>query len=142
MTDAEGRFTLVVDTARPPGVTFVGTRYEDRLYIGDPFRDVIPADYLVRVGPGATPIEFGNTQNSPVTPQAGSNPGGGGAAIIVIALLGLGALIWIAFARGRTPQSRRLLVEIANLDNRQEITALPDYDDQRAELLRRLRESA
>jgi hypothetical protein len=35
-----------------------------------------------------------------------------------------------------------LLVEIADLDNRNEVTPLAQYDRQRAELMQRLRESA
>jgi hypothetical protein len=144
-TDTEGRFSLATNGARSPGVSFVGTRYEDKLYIGELIRDVLPSDYVVRVGPGATPVEFGPAAPTPpaVAAQSRPQPRPPGIAAIVIGLLGVGTLLWIASAGARrTPESRRLLIEVAELDNRHEATEIPAYAQRRAELLRRLRESA
>ena len=43
--------------------------------------------------------------------------------------------------RQRIPPERRLLMEIAELDNRNATTPVAKYEEQRAELVRRLRES-
>src|SRR5262245_1571736 len=114
-TDAEGRFSLAVG-ARPPGMSFVGTRYEGKFYIGDLFRETIPADYVLRVGPGATPVEF--EAAAPASPAATTQTQSGPPriAVVLIGLLGASSLLWIAFAgRRRSPESRRLLVEVAEL---------------------------
>ena len=60
--------------------------------------------------------------------------------LLVSAIL-LGGIFFLAMRR-QSVSGRQLLVEIADLDNRNEVTALPSYTQQRAELLRRLRESA
>jgi hypothetical protein len=119
---------------------FVATRYQGKLYTGEIMRDEFPESYLLRVGPGATPLDFGPAaapapavakRQSPVT----------GLAIVAGALLALGGIIALATKR-RAPVQRQLLVEIADLDNRNEDAPIPQYAQQREELLRRLRESA
>ena len=147
-TDETGQFELRLDGAQSGGVQFVATRYEGQLYIGDTFRDNPPAPYIVSVGPGATPVDFGAGTPGATTPPAqvaptpvGPDSKGAGAAVIAIAAGILAAILFLTSRQG-TPPARRLLVEIADLDNRNEQAPVSKYEEQRAELLRRLRESA
>ncbi len=142
-TAEDGSFSLTLDTLNAEGVNFVATRYQGKLYIGDTFRGELPVEYMLPVGPGATPLDFGPAATStPVAPARQSQTAGFiiilGAVIALIALIGLIAL----GARRRAPPLRQLLVEIADLDNRHEVVPIPLYAQQREELLRRLRESA
>ncbi len=142
-TDADGRFELKLDAAtNPEGVHFVATRYEGKLYIGDTFRNDLPAGYALRVGPGATPIELG-TPNPGAAPATASPPksSSAGLAVLAVAAILFGGIFFLA-ARRRGASGRQLLVEIADLDNRHAKSAQPRYEQDRAELLRRLRESA
>ena len=140
-TDADGRFVLSIGPPAPgDGVLFVATRYEGKLYIGDTFRGDPPPGYALRVGPGATPIELGTPAAAPTAPSRPETNRAGLAVLLVSAIL-LGGIFFLA-TRRRSVSGRQLLVEIADLDNRNEVTALPSYAQQRAELLRRLRESA
>jgi hypothetical protein len=139
-TAEDGSFSLTLDTLNAEGVNFVATRYQGKLYIGDTFRGELPVEYVLRVGPGATPLDFGPAATStPVAPARQSQTAGFiiilGAVIALIGLIALGA-------RRRAPPLRQLLVEIADLDNRHEVAPIPQYAQQREELLRRLRESA
>ena len=140
-TDADGRFVLPLG---PPtegdGVLFVATRYEGKLYIGDTFRGDPPAGYALRVGAGATPIELGTPASTPA-PAAPPETNRAGIAVLLVSAILLGGIFFLAMRR-RAGSGRQLLVEIAELDNRNEVTTLPTYAQQRAELLRRLRESA
>lgn len=140
-TAADGTFELMLDTAGLPGLRFVATRYQSELYIGEMFRDELPADYVLRVGPGGTPLNLGAATTSRPAPRPPRESNSAGIVIIVVAAIGLAGLLLFA-ARPRRSPIRQLLVEIADLDNRNEVSPLAQYDRQRAELLRRLRESA
>ncbi|MEX2283158.1 MAG: Ig-like domain-containing protein [Gemmatimonadota bacterium] len=133
-TDADGRFVLTFGPAAADdgGVHFVAARYDGKLYIGDTFRNDPPPGYALRVGPGATPIELG-------TPQP--TPNRAGLVVLVVSIIVFGSVFFFA-ARQRRESARQLLVEIADLDNNNERTARPNYEQERAELMRRLRESA
>jgi hypothetical protein len=139
-TDADGSFELRMDSLSGTGVHFVATRYQDQLYVGDTFRAELPLQYVVRVGPGATPVNLDAAQPA-APPATDSSSDRDGAIVVLLALAGLGAIILLA-ARQRRPAGRQLLVEIADLDNRNDVTPLPQYEQQRAALLQRLRESA
>lgn len=140
-TDADGRFVLPLGApAGNDGVLFVATRYEGKLYIGDTFRNDPPPGYALRVGPGATPIELG-TSASPPPAAAPTRTNRAGITVLLVSAILLGGIFFLAVRR-RAVSGRQLLVEIADLDNRNEVTALPGYSQQRAELVRRLRESA
>jgi hypothetical protein len=139
-TDTQGNFTVRLDRLDGSAVHFIATRYEGEFYIGDTFRDELPTQYLLRVGPGATPLDL-----TPAMPTASVAPSretnAAGAVVVGLALLLLGGVIALAARRRRAP-ARQLLVEIADLDNRNELTPVPHYAQQRAHLLQRLRESA
>ena len=142
-TDAQGRFSLRYEPAGE-AIHFGATRYEDQLYIGETFRDApATADYSIAVGPGATPIDMGPPSATAATPPTPPDETSRKAGLMIVAIVGLTALAIVGFALSRrTDPMRRLLIEVADLDNRHEQTPIADYDTQRAELLRRLRETA
>ena len=138
VTDKEGRFELEIDSLGLPGVLFAAARYQNQLYIGQTFRSVPTSEYVLPVGPGATPIDLDNPP-PPDEPVGPDNPAAG-LAVIAVGVV-LMSLIFGFALRQRIPPERRLLVEIAELDNRNATTPLAKYEEQRAELVRRLRES-
>jgi hypothetical protein len=140
-TDAQGRFSLTLDGLGGEAVLFVATRYQGELYIGDPIRSVPTGEYVVKVGPGATPIDLTTAPAPQPTVAVQPESNRAGLIVVVVSLILLGSILALA-ARPRVPPGRRLLVEIAELDNRHAATPLANYEQQRAELLRRLRESA
>src|SRR5262245_49739134 len=143
VTDTNGRFELSVDRLDKPGVLFAATQYQGKLYIGNTFRETPTSEYLLMVGRGATPIEFENADDPSASQQSVSQPDnpGAGLAVIIVAVFVLTTIFALAL-RQRVPPERRLLVEIADLDNRNANTPMPRYEEQRAELVRRLRETA
>jgi hypothetical protein len=110
------------------------------LYISDQVRPSITSDYDIAVGPGATPVDLGAGAASEQTQAQPDNPRAG-LVVILVAVLILGTIFSLA-ARQRVPPARRLLVEIAELDNQNAEKPSPRYEEQRAELVRRLRETA
>jgi hypothetical protein len=141
VTDSLGRFELRLDSVGAgDGVMFAASRYQGELYIGQTFRQLPASEYELLVGPGATPIDLNaaateeSSTPSPDHPRAGLT-------VILVGIILLSTIFGLAL-RNRIPPERRLLVEIAQLDNRNAATPLPRYEEQRAELVRRLRESA
>lgn len=142
-TDAQGGFSFEYAPAGE-AIHFGATRYQNQLYIGETFREApVQPDYTISVGPGATPINLG-----PVRPEAAAQPPpadnsarkAGIMIVVTVALLGV-SIFAFAMSR-RTDPRRRLLIEVADLDNRHADAPLDNYEAQRAELLRRLRETA
>jgi hypothetical protein len=141
-TAADGSFQLPFDSFQGEALHFVATRWEGQLYIGDTFRQPVSGEYRLAVGPGVTPIEVGDAvRTTPEAPPVDRSGQTAGLVVILVAALVLGGIIAWA-ARPRPAQVRRLLLEIAALDNRHDQATLGNYDVQRSELLRRLRESA
>jgi hypothetical protein len=139
-TDLAGRFELQMDTLGLPGVLFAAARYQGELYIGQTFRSVPTSEYQLMVGPDATPIDLNTpppADNAPVGPDNLR----AGLAVIVVGVVLLSLVFGFAL-RHRVPPERRLLLEIAELDNRNVAAPMATYEEQRAELVRRLRESA
>ena len=136
VTDSTGRFELKIDTLGLPGVLFAAARYQNELYIGQTFRTLPTTEYLLLVGPGATPIDLDNPPpaDEPVGPD---NPAAG-LAVIAVGVVLMSVIFGFAL-RQRIPPERRLLVEIAQLDNRNSTNPVAKYEEQRAELVRRLR---
>jgi hypothetical protein len=139
VTDSEGRFELEIDTLGLPGVLFAAARYQGKLYIGQTFRTLPTSEYVLPVGPGATPIDLDNPP--PPDQPVGSDNHTAGLTVIAVGVV-LMSLIFGFALRQRIPPERRLLVEIAELDNRNATNPVARYEEQRAELVRRLRESA
>jgi hypothetical protein len=139
-TDLAGRFELQIDTLGLPGVLFAAARYQGELYIGQTFRSVPTSEYQLMVGPGATPIDLDTPPPDDTAPPGPDNPRAG-LAVIAVGVVLLSLVFGFAL-RHRIPPERRLLLEIAELDNRNATTPVARYEEQRAELVRRLRESA
>lgn len=141
-TDEAGRFEFAVANLPSQGIFFAATRYENQLYIGEPFRrSEQPADYVVAVGPGATPIELGGagaaTQAPP--PPSPSERRAGLVVVLITALLFGG--VAVLMIRKNTPPQRRVLLEIAELDERNAARPIRDYENRRRLLVDRLRET-
>ena len=142
-TDRAGRFSFDYDPEGGEAIHFVATRYEGQLYIGETFRDAPTAgEYIVAVGPNATPINLGPAVGTTPPPRPADPASRRAGAAVIAAVVSLSVLIVYLVSRRKTSPTRRLLVEIADLDNRHEARAISDYHEQRNELLRRLRESA
>lgn len=141
-TAADGRFQLRFEPVPGEAIHFVGTRWEGQLFIGETFRQLPTGEYLLPVGPGATPIDLGEAARATPEPvPADRSARSAGLIVILVATLVLGGIVsWAAWPR--PSHARRLLREIAELDNRHADAALTNYEVQRSDLLRRLRESA
>ena len=139
-SDAQGNFAVELGTPASGALHFVATRYQGKLYTGEIMRDEFPESYMLRVGAGATPLDFGPAATT--APPGARRPSPQAAiAIVAGAILALAGIFALA-AKKRAPVQRQLLVEIADLDNRNDAAPIPQYAQQREELLRRLRESA
>lgn len=121
VTDSAGGFVLTSDEQTvADGVYFVASRVEGQLYIGPMLRPPLPeTTYILEVGQGAVPFQ-------PVPAMGAEPPPVPGAAIgtprrwalLLIPLAGLLGLIGWAMARATGPApGRRLMIEIARLDN-------------------------
>lgn len=140
-TAADGSFELRFDSFQGNGLHFVATRWQGQLYIGETFRQPVTGEYRLAVGPGATPIELGEAVRSqPEAPPLDRSGRLAGLMVILVSTVVLAAIVGWA-ARPRPAHARRLLLEIAQLEERHAQDTLSNYDLQRAELLRRLRES-
>lgn len=156
-TDADGRFTVTVDSAdNADAVYFLAARWEGELYIGEAFRAPVGAtEHVLQVGvPGtsASALIDGTEPGPPMgMPQGGAPAGAGGRpatgaswllfAVPAIALLGVVAYFLL---RGRTavPERRRLLVELAELDLEHAAAPTADYRARRARLLEQLHDTS
>lgn len=148
LTDSAGAFVFPDVAAAPEGsVYFAAVRRDGRLYIGPmlraPLADVTPG-YRIEIGPGGRMPELGPAASSPpVSPSRGE---GGGPTLLLIPL---GAAVLIAAWFVLRPQSvrsrRRLLIDLAELDERHasaEAASPADetlWQERRAELLDELR---
>lgn len=141
-TDAAGRFEFTVADMPSQGIFFAATRFEGQLYIGEPFRrSEQPADYLVAVGPGATPIELGGAGAAPQTAPAPSPYDTRAGLVVVLIAVALFGSVAFFMMRRSTPPQRRVLLEIAELDERNAARPVRDYEKRRTLLLERLRET-
>jgi hypothetical protein len=144
----EGRFELSAPaTTDTTGVYFVAARYDEELYIGPPFRPAEDAggEQLIQVGVPAMSatamMEGGGMQGFGMPAQQQSRNW----LLIIVPLLGVGAVIVYALAsRNSIPRERRLLIRVAELDERMD-SAPPGQRDslleERAQLMAQLRES-
>ena len=140
-TDAQGRFEIALATLPSVGVLFAATRYQDQLYVGEPFRgNELPGDYVLLVGPGATPIDFSGIQANPAGAVQRTDNRTAGLIVVLVAALALGGGAFLLWRRSLPPR-RRLLVEIAELDERHTAKPVRDYELKRRALIERLRET-
>jgi hypothetical protein len=124
-TDPDGSFVMSAPaTADTSALYFVAARYEGELYIGPPFRadQASAADQLIQVGvPGMS-----------ATALLEDAQGGFGAAmpsgrpatarnwlLLIIPLVGVaGVALFMLVPRSSIPEDRRLLIQVAELDER------------------------
>jgi hypothetical protein len=147
VSDAKGNFVLDVPdaSAQPDAVYFLAARYNNELYIGDAFK--APFDttvqHSVQVGIAATSARalVAGTNAEQALPAAPPPPDPTRWLIWIlpaVALLLLGGMLM--GTRGRIPQRRRTLLEIARLD--ESFDSRPEdrtaYEHRRAELIAQL----
>jgi hypothetical protein len=123
VTDADGRFELRgAGSTDPNAVYFVAARYRGELYIGPLLRPPFPtaSDYVLEVGlPGGG---VSTLLGGPGAPRATTLPGSAAGSprrwlLALVPVLGLAGLAGALVARRhRAPAERRLLLEIARLD--------------------------
>jgi hypothetical protein len=145
----DGRFEL---RSPPPtdttGIYFVAARYDEELYIGPPFRpwEDAGAEQVIQVGVPAMSA-------TAVMEQGGGAMGGMGMpgrpaqtrnwVLILVPLIGVaGVIVYALVSRNSIPQERRLLIRVAELDERMESAPAGQREslrEQRAELMAQLR---
>lgn len=142
-TNAAGQFALTYVPEGGQGIHFVATRYREQLYIGETFREApVVASYVVEVGPGATPINLGAAVRENAAAPSVDRRARSTALLIAGIILSLSAALILAATRFRSSPTRKLLVEIGDLDNRHLQQPVEGYETIRSDLLRRLRETA
>lgn len=159
-SDAEGAFALrVPGESDPQAVFFVATRYQDELYIGQPFRAIPPgAEYVVTVGAGgvtANALAGAAAQGAAGSASAAAPAASGGIDTAVrwllagiLGLVGVGVLVFAAmrwWADHRRRGRRELLIRVARLDESyaDRVASLPaaeadSYRSERAALAGRI----
>ncbi|HUP88693.1 MAG TPA: carboxypeptidase-like regulatory domain-containing protein [Longimicrobiales bacterium] len=140
-SSADGSFELSLPTVDPNLVYFVAVVWNGQLYIGEMLKAPFPTtkDYVVQVG--VNPVDLGGQQDEqPVAPEVQEKDRSAGIAVIVAAIALIALIASIALSR-RPPARRRMLVQLARLEN--EIDANPSdaetLQKRRAELRARLR---
>jgi len=125
---ADGRFDLRVNSVDPKSIYFVAVTFNGQLYMGDMLRPPFPSgqEYVVQVG--VNPVDFGTgsaTPPSATVPLQQRDTRVAGAVVIVIAVGVIAALV-IVVIRRRPPEHRRLLVELARIEDEIALAATPD----------------
>lgn len=126
VADGDGRFLLEAPGPIPEGaVFFVASRYEGRLYIGPMLRPPLAddAEVTLQVGDPAQALGVAGTPSgSPPVTVPGSASGPSRRWLLLLAPLGglIGIIIWAGAAATGPPRERRLLIDLARLDNRYE----------------------
>ncbi len=144
-TAESGAFAFPADTTAPDGsVYFAAVRVAGQLYIGEMLRAPLTADaraYAIIVGPEGRLPPIGPAATTPVrAPQ--SDDSRRNVLIVFGSFLAAASVIALLLARGRgMPQRRRLLIEIAELDERHAATPEDEvlWRQRRGELLDELR---
>lgn len=140
-TRADGSFEVDVKAVDPNLVYFVAVVYQGQLYVGDMMRAPFPLnqEYIVQVG--VNPVDLSpQAAGTEVSPEEKKKDRSAGVAVVIAALAAIsliGAIVW----RRRPSARRRLLVQLARLED--DLEAHPDQaaslQKRRAELRARLR---
>lgn len=149
VTDEAGRFAMSAAAgADTSAVYFVAARHDGELYIGPPFKPGAPGsmDQVIQVGvPGmSASAMLGQAQGGSVLPQTGGRPATSRTwLLLLVPLLGVAAVaVFMLIPRTSIPQQRRLLIRVAELDERATAAAPAERDElrtARAEIMARLR---
>ena len=140
----DGRFELRVNSVDPKSIYFVAVTYNGQLYMGDMLRPPFPSgqEYIVQVG--VNPVDFGASSAPPSTnvefaPGDRADDGRAGTIVIVVAIAVIAGVIIVVLHR-RPPEHRRLLVELARIEDEIATGSGPDavLERRRSELRNRL----
>lgn len=139
----ELRAQATTDTS---GVYFVAARYDEELYIGPPFRPTEEpgAEQIIQVGiPSMSATAMmgeGGGMGMGMPPQQQSRNW----LLILVPLIGVaGVIVYALLSRNRIPEERRLLIRVAELDERLETAPAGQRESllaEREELMAQLRE--
>jgi hypothetical protein len=140
-TDADGRFTMEAKED-PKLVYFVAVVWEKQLYVGEMLRTPFPPnqDYIVQVG--IDPVNLSpEAENPTVTPEEKKQERSAGLAVILASLALIALIAYVVMTR-RPPARRRMLLELARIEDE---IAKGENDERlqkrRSELRTRLRAS-
>lgn len=141
-TDANGRFEVTVGEPDTSAVYFVATVYEGELYIGDTFARNYAGDYSLAVGPGAVPIRLDPAGSDDSVEELRTREDTiAGIAVILVGLLSVAGIVWL-FVRPKPSPVRPMLIEVARLDEEYEQHPTEANRARRADLVRKIRETA
>lgn len=147
-TDEEGRFTLAAPaTMDTTGVFFVAARYENELYIGDPFRaGEQAAEPTLHVGiPGMSATAMLREAEAQMPFPAGRPATTPSWLLFLVPALGVsGVALYLLVPRRRIAAERTLYIRIAELDERMDTAPEGQRDslrEERTRLIERLRAS-
>jgi hypothetical protein len=148
-SEKDGSFRLTVAdaaSAADDAVYFLAARYKEELYLGDAFKAPFDTtmDHTVQVGVAATSARAllgattgGDAQGA--LPQATAPADPTRWLIFIMPALAIIALVVMLFGpRGRIPPRRRVLLEIAKLDEAEGGSGNAAYRDRRAALIAQL----
>lgn len=123
--DTEGRFVLEAAGPAPEGaVYFVASRFEGRLYIGPMLRPPFDAgtEVTLEIGDPARALGTATPAAAPTIPvqSPGAATGTPRRWLLLLAPLAglLGIVVWAGSAVTGPPRDRRILIQLARLDNR------------------------
>lgn len=137
-TDADGLFSLALPDAGGDAILFAATRVNGRLYVGEFFRETdAPPQYdIIAAGPGVELPAAGPGMSRPG--MAPPPPPRWPLATGVVLLLAGGLAFFVRSARRPVPAARRrLLLEIASLDEEHAAYADGGSAEERQRYLRR-----
>lgn len=140
-TDANGQFTMNAKED-PKLVYFVAVVWEKQLYVGEMLKTPFPPnqDYVVQVG--VDPVNLGPQAETPtVTPEAKMQERSAGLAVILASLALIALVAYVVITR-RPPARRRMLLELARLEDEMANSGDDErLQKRRSELRSRLRAS-
>jgi hypothetical protein len=142
-----GRFELRAPaTTDTVGVYFVAARYDEELYIGPPFRPLVDPETEHVIQVGIPSMSATAMMQDPLggmgMPQRQSRSRTW--LLVLIPLVGVaGVIVYALLSRSAIPGERRLLIRVAELDERMEAAPEGQRDslrEERARLMAQLRE--
>jgi hypothetical protein len=143
----DGEFELLAPaTADTTGVYFVAARYDGEFYIGPPFRpgDAATLDHVIQVGiPSMSATSMLADDGMGALPMPRPAPSRNWLLLVVPALGVAGVIVYALLPRRSIPADRRLLIRLAELDERMEASNAAQREvllEERHRLIAQLRE--
>jgi hypothetical protein len=142
-----GEFELrAPPTADTTGVYFVAARYDGELYIGPPFRpgDAATLDHVIQVGiPSMSATSMLADDGMGTLPMPRPSSARNWLLLVIPALGVAGVILYVLLGRRSIPAGRRLLIRVAELDERMDASNEAQREvllEERQRLIAQLRE--